>query len=215
MTKNSINEEALYQQFLNELAEGEQEYDRIMEAGEAPAQQKATAVKPRIVALRPYLVAASIALLMVIGAGVFYNINNEEGKPLVASVGENLITEPSDSVPAKAATDEPKAEQPAKKASKVKQMIKVNEDVKMYLAENTVGVDKAEMQLTSAEPTEIIQTEADFPILNPQALILSEEEIAKAEQIESNARRRWLLEQYKAIQAQAEEILAMFEDEEN
>ena len=71
MTKKDINEEVLYQQFLLELAEGEKEYDRMVAAGEAPAQQKTVTAKPRIVALRRHLVAASIALLVVVGAGAF------------------------------------------------------------------------------------------------------------------------------------------------
>lgn len=91
MTKKDINEEALYQQFLNELAEGEQEYDRLMAAGEAPAQQKAASAKPRIVVLRPYLVAASVALLMVIGTSSFLHF--VATPDCVAYVGGEKVTD--------------------------------------------------------------------------------------------------------------------------
>ena len=91
MTKKDINEEALYQQFLNELAEGEQEYDRIMAAGEAPAQQKAVAAKPRIVALRPYLVAASVALLLVVGVSALTHFTT--APDCVAYIGGKKVTD--------------------------------------------------------------------------------------------------------------------------
>lgn len=91
MTKKDINEEALYQQFLGELAEGEQEYDRLMAAGEAPAQQKAATAKPRIVALRRYFVAASVALLMVVGANALLHFMATPD--CVAYVGGEKVTD--------------------------------------------------------------------------------------------------------------------------
>lgn len=70
MKQADRNEEALYNKFLSELEEGAREYDRMMAAGEAPSQQQVR--RSRIIAWRPYAVAASIAILIIGGIGLYH-----------------------------------------------------------------------------------------------------------------------------------------------
>ncbi len=203
MNTHDKNEEALYQQIMQELTPGAEEYDRIL--------------RERNKRKHVWLYAAAAGLLLVLA--FTFSFMRREGsqpdEPLVAQTEpekkalakqeEKVETKQQQEAPADSSS---KAEQPCQKKSKTRPYPKPHEDARPLMAENV----ETEVPIEAEEPPSML-TYDDLPVLNPNALDMTEEERALVERRMIEGQRRFLLEQYKALPAEAKIIQASFEEE--
>lgn len=229
MNTHDKNEEALYQQIMQELEPGAEEYDRILK-GKTPSplphsaslggEHTPNATLQHTPSLRRGkgrgLWGAAAAVFIAVAIGSYFLSTKEEKQedPLLAEVAYPVKVEEKEQN-SEPVNEQMQEKEPAEivtpvqtEKPKTRPYPKPHEEAKLLMAENEEVATPIEVE----EPPTML-TYDDLPVLNPNALDMTEEERALVERRMIEGQRRFLLEQCKALQAEAKIILASFEEE--